>query len=79
MPLRRPKRKAAFLVAGLAGGLGAAAAYAALFFLSGGITPIEELRDPLRSPLVAACADYATVKGIAAVFDERQKDAVSPC
>jgi len=40
--------------------------------------PYAALHDDCAA-LVAACADYATVKGIAAVFDERQKDAVSPC
>jgi cyclic-di-AMP phosphodiesterase PgpH len=50
----RPKRRAAFLGAGAAGGCAAAAAYLATAYLYGGGLPFWELEDPARSPLLAS-------------------------
>ncbi len=49
-----PRRRSAFFVAGVVGGLAAAAAYLATAYLYGHRLPIEELYDPLRSSLFAS-------------------------
>ncbi len=54
LALKRPKLKKSYLMAGLAGGLAAGAAYVASYFLYLHQLPLWEITDPLRSPLVAA-------------------------
>jgi putative nucleotidyltransferase with HDIG domain len=56
LALGRPKRRRAFVIAGVAGGLAAAAAYMAVAYVYGRELPTAELADPARSGLLAALA-----------------------
>jgi putative nucleotidyltransferase with HDIG domain len=56
LALGRPKRRRAFVLAGVAGGVAAAAAYLAVAYVYGRELPGAELADPARSGLLAALA-----------------------